>query len=219
MTLAAAPTPRTDTPTQAVDAARVLGGCRGPGASVRLQESGLLDLTLLSADSGIAPSTAAEVVRIVAVSHLDLARQLRQSLLADDHAVGHDLVARLLDIALEAGSAAAALHGAVAALREGDRRDGEARRRLGELSVAVAAAEATLAAAGSAVDAVRASTDDPALLHDEATVAVTTASVLASRAAADTSRAVVDLRASAVADAAVGLDVLGAWALTGRIAP
>jgi hypothetical protein len=201
-----------------VDAARVLGGRRGPGASVRLQESGLLDLTVLPADGGIAPSTAAEVVRIVAVSHLDLARQVRQSLLADDHAVGHDLVARLLDIALEAGSAAAALHGAVATVRDG-RRDSSARRRLGELSVAVSAAEATLAAAGSAVDAVRTCADEPALLRDEAVAAVSTASVLASRAAADTSHALVDLGASGVSDADTDLDVLGGWALTGRIAP
>lgn len=218
MTLAAAPTTRTDAPLEPVDAARVLGGCRGPGASVRLQESGLLDLTVLPADGGIAPSTAAEVVRVVAVSHLDLARRVRRSLLADDHAVGHDLVARLLDIALEAGSAAAALHGAVATVRDG-RRDSSARRRLGELSVAVSAAEATLAAAGSAVDAVRTCADEPALLRDEAVAAVSTASVLASRAAADTSHALVDLGASGVSDADTDLDVLGGWALTGRIAP
>lgn len=218
MTLAAAPTTRTAEPVDPVDAARVLGGCRGPGASVRLRESGLLDLTLLPADGGVAPSTAAEVVRTVAVYHLDLARETRQALLADDRAVGHDLVARLLDIALEAGSAAAALHGAVATLRDGDRRDGAARRRLGELSVAVSAAEATLAAAGSAVDAVRTSADDPALLGDEAVVALTTASVLASRAAADTSHALVHLGASVVSDAAADLDVLGRWALTGRVA-
>lgn len=218
MTLAAAPTTRTDAPLEPVDVARVLGGCRGPGASVRLQESGLLDLTVLPADGGIAPSTAAEVVRVVAVSHLDLARRVRRSLLADDHAVGHDLVARLLDIALEAGSAAAALHGAVATVRDG-RRDSSARRRLGELSVAVSAAEATLAAAGSAVDAVRTCADEPALLRDEAVAAVSTASVLASRAAADTSHALVDLGASGVSDADTDLDVLGGWALTGRIAP
>ena len=217
MTLAAAPTTRTATPVDAVDAARVLGGCRGPGASARLPESGLLDLALLPAEQGIAPSTAAEVVRTVAVSHLDLARRVRQSLLAGDHAVGHDLVARLLDIALEAGSAAAALHGAVAVARDG-LPDASARRRLGALSVAVSAAEATLAAAGSAVDAVRTSADDPTLLLDEATAAVTTASVLASRAAADTSHALVDLDASGVDDAAADLDVLGRWTLTGRVA-
>ena len=218
MTLAAAPTTRTAAPVDAVDAARVLGGCRGPGASARLPESGLLDLALLPAEQGIAPSTAAEVVRTVAVSHLDLARRVRQSLLAGDHAVGHDLVARLLDIALEAGSAAAALHGAVAALRDVDRRDGAARRRLGELSVAVSAAEATLAAAGSAVDAVRTCADDPALLDDEAVVALTTASVLASRAAADTSHALIDLGTPAAFDGVADLDVLGTWALAGRIA-
>ncbi|GAA1880280.1 hypothetical protein [Williamsia serinedens] len=218
MILAAAPTTRTDAPLEPVDVARVLGGCRGPGASVRLQESGLLDLTVLPADGGIAPSTAAEVVRVVAVSHLDLARRVRRSLLANDHAVGDDLVARLLDIALEAGSAAAALHGAVATVRDG-RRDSSARRRLGELSVAVSAAEATLAAAGSAVDAVRTCADEPALLRDEAVAAVSTASVLASRAAADTSHALVDLGASGVSDADTDLDVLGGLALTGRISP
>jgi hypothetical protein len=219
MTLAAAPTTRTDAPLELVDAARVLGGCRGPGVSVRLQESGLLDLTLLPADGGVAPSVACEVVRVLAVSHLDLARRVRQSLLADDRAVGHDLVARLLDIALEAGSAAAALHGAVASAREGGQRDAASRRRLGELSVAVSAAEATLAAAGSAVDAVRTSPDEPQLLADEAVVALTTASVLASRAAADASHALVGMDTGAVHDAITDLDILGRWAVTGRVTP
>ncbi|WP_299569902.1 hypothetical protein [uncultured Williamsia sp.] len=217
MTLAAAPTTSIAAPVDAVDAARVLGGCRGPGASARLRESGLLDLTLLPAEAGVMPSTAAEVVRTVAVSHLALARSVRRALLVGDHAVGHDLVARLLDIALEAGSAAAALHGAVAAARD-DRRSAGARRRLGELSVAVAAAESTLAAAGSAVDAVRTSADDPALLGDEAVVALSTASVLASRAAADTSHALIDLGEPDGPEGADDLDVLGVWALTGRVA-
>ena len=119
MTLAAAPTTRIATPVDAVDAARVLGGCRGPGASARLPESGLLDLVLLPAEQGIAPSTAAEVVRRVAeyqpkarildewrryVSELELAPELEAALVSPrefaaivEHAERHPCPCGILD--------------------------------------------------------------------------------------------------------------------------
>ncbi|MGZ8177492.1 hypothetical protein ACXVUM_06130 [Williamsia sp. SKLECPSW1] len=224
MTLAT-PTTRIETTTDAVDAARVIGGCPGPGASARLRDSGLLGVVLAPADGGVSPSTATEVVRVLAVSHLDLARQVRRSLIDGDESVGHDLVARLLDTALETGSAAAALHGVIAAARELDGAGSTARPRLGELATAVSAAEATLARAGVAVDAVRTSPDDPDLLRDEAHAALAVATVLASRAATDAAQALIHVSTAAVHGDTAGasgdtadLDLLGGWVLTGRIA-
>ncbi|GAA2061406.1 hypothetical protein [Williamsia deligens] len=200
---------RVATTDDAVDAARVLGGCRGPGVSARLRDSGLLDLSLAPADGGVAPSTAAEVVRILAVSHLDIARQVRESLLRGDTAVGHDLVERLLSVAVQTGVAAATLYSSTGTVRD-RRRDGgrpvddALRRRIGEATVAVAAAESTLRAAGDAVDTLRTSADDPDLIRDEAVVSLTTAAVLADRAA------------GATVDPG-DLARVGHWTLTGRV--